>query len=296
MSPILSLIDSRSDTQQRANRKQKSLRAITQRRVPIMSIPIADLTCESAIDLITGMIERPLATYSAGPVGICFANAHTLNTAYSDEAFANALRSFDFVFGDGTGIRWAARMRGHRMLDNVNGTDLTPRLLSSAGSRHFSYFLLGADQVTISKAADYARRSFPAWNLVGSHHGFVQSAEASERVVSIINDVEPDVVLVGMGNPIQELWIQKHRSQLHTKVCMAVGGLFDFWSGNVSRAPSWLRGCGHEWIWRLWQQPSAKAKRYLIGNPLYLLRAGLHARGERIQHDLPSIAPPHFSP
>lgn len=76
-----------------------------------------------------------------------------------------------------------------------------------------------------------------------------------------------------MGNPLQERWIDLHRQQLDVPVCMGIGGLFDFWSGNVSRAPQWVRRAGCEWVWRLSQQPRDKARRYLLGNPLFLLRA-----------------------
>jgi len=70
-----------------------------------------------------------------------------------------------------------------------------------------------------------------------------------------------------MGNPLQERWIQAQLGRLDTSVCLGIGGLFDFWAGNVSRAPAWLRNVGHEWIWRLLQQPGDKARRYLVGNP-----------------------------
>jgi exopolysaccharide biosynthesis WecB/TagA/CpsF family protein len=98
------------------------------------------------------------------------------------------------------------------------------------------------------------------------------TSELTARAIRQINRARPHVLLVGIGNPAQERWIHTHRHELDVPVCMAVGGLFDYWAGNVSRAPQWLRDVGHEWLWRLWQQPRDKAKRYLVGNPLFLVR------------------------
>ncbi len=113
---------------------------------------------------------------------------------------------------------------------------------------------------------------FPGWVHAGYHHGYLTTPEVTARAIRQINRARPHVLLVGMGNPAQERWIHAHRHELDVPVCMGIGGLFDYWAGNVSRAPQWLRNLGHEWLWRLGQQPGEKAKRYLVGNPLFLMR------------------------
>jgi N-acetylglucosaminyldiphosphoundecaprenol N-acetyl-beta-D-mannosaminyltransferase len=152
------------------------------------------------------------------------------------------------------------------------GTDLVPALFHATAGRGYSYFLLGADEQTIAVAADYARREFPGWTQAGYHHGYLTDESLVSEAIDKINAVRPDVLLVGMGNPVQEQWIHAHLSQLSVPVCMGIGGLFDYWAGNVSRAPQWLLQIGHEWLWRLYQQPILKARRYLVGNPLFLAR------------------------
>jgi N-acetylglucosaminyldiphosphoundecaprenol N-acetyl-beta-D-mannosaminyltransferase len=198
--------------------------------------------------------------------------AHTLNLAAADPRYREVLNTGDFVFGDGTGVRWAARLNGARMCENLQGTDFTPSLLKTTADRGYSYFMLGGDEPTIAQAARYAQDNFPGWRLAGYHHGFLKSPELNTAVIDTINAARPDMLLVGMGNPLQERWIQAQLGRLDTSVCLGVGGLFDFWAGNVSRAPVWLRKVGHEWIWRLFQQPGGKARRYLVGNPLFLAR------------------------
>lgn len=202
---------------------------------------------------------------------VFFVNANTLNLACADPAYRAVLRSADVVYGDGTGVRWAARaLHGVRLVDNVNGTDFVPRLFDSRAGRGYRYYLLGGTDAMNERAAAAARERFAGWELVGRHHGYLDAA-ASERVVEAINAASPHVLLVGMGNPAQERWIAAHRERLRIPVCLAIGGLFAYWSGDLERAPGWLRRIGFEWVHLLLRQPR-KSGRYLLGNPLFLAR------------------------
>jgi N-acetylglucosaminyldiphosphoundecaprenol N-acetyl-beta-D-mannosaminyltransferase len=234
----------------------------------VLGVRIFNVTRQQAIAL----LEEAIGHRQGRPVSVFFVNAHTLNLAASDPSYRQVLNAADFVFADGTGIRWAARLQGVRVRENLVGTDFTPALLHSTADRGYSYFMLGADAQTIAIAADYARRTFPGWKQAGYHHGYLADDGLTSAAIDAINAAHPDVLLVGMGNPIQERWIHQNLSRLSVPVCMGIGGLFDYWAGNVSRAPQWLRKLGHEWLWRLCQQPRLKARRYLIGNPLFLAR------------------------
>lgn len=237
-------------------------------RLSVLGVRIHNVTRQQAITQIEEIIQRR----DDRAASIFFVNAHTLNLATAQPAYRETLNSGDFVFADGTGVRWAARLKGIRVLENLVGTDFTPLLFQTTASRGYSYFLLGADEPTIPIAADYAQRMFPGWIQAGYHHGYLNNDSLSSTAIEKINAARPDVLLVGMGNPVQEQWIERYLQQLRVRVCMGIGGLFDYWAGNVSRSPQWLRNLGHEWIWRLFQQPRLKAYRYLIGNPLFLAR------------------------
>jgi N-acetylglucosaminyldiphosphoundecaprenol N-acetyl-beta-D-mannosaminyltransferase len=217
-------------------------------------------------------IEETLRRHDDQTKSVYFVNAHTLNLAAADPKYRDTLNAGDLVLADGVGVRWAARLRGVRVADNLNGTDFVPALFHATANRGYSFFLLGANVATIERAADYARRTFSGWTLSGSHHGYLADEALDSAVVKTINAARPDVLLVGMGNPIQEQWIERHLPQLRVGVCLGVGGLFDFWAGNVPRAPRWLRRLGHEWVWRFCQEPRRMARRYLVGNPLFLAR------------------------
>ncbi len=216
-------------------------------------------------------LESLISAQGSGSNAIYIVNAHTLNLAVTDASYREVLNKAAAVFGDGTGVRWAARLRGVRMQDNLVGTDLIPRLFERNPGRGFRYFLLGADSETIEKAADVCQKKFPGWDQAGYHHGYVLDDEReNEKAIALINAQQPDVLLVGMGNPKQEAWIHANQHKISVPACIGVGGLFDHWAGNLTRAPHWVRKMGYEWLQLLVQQPH-KWRRYLVGNPTFIL-------------------------
>jgi N-acetylglucosaminyldiphosphoundecaprenol N-acetyl-beta-D-mannosaminyltransferase len=231
----------------------------------VFGVPIVDLSMEDALALCIDTMR----TSSRRAHSLYFVNAHTLNLAWDDPTYREVLSGADWVFGDGTGVRWAMRfLHGHRLRDNVNGTDLVPALLGR--DLGFRFFLLGASADAIERAAAHAREVFPGWQLVGHHHGYVP-IDGCDAVVEKINASRPHLLLVGMGNPKQERWIRAQRSRLAVPLCMGTGGLFDYWAGDLERAPAWLRRRGFEWLHLLLAQPR-KFRRYVFGNPLFLIR------------------------
>jgi N-acetylglucosaminyldiphosphoundecaprenol N-acetyl-beta-D-mannosaminyltransferase len=237
----------------------------------LLGVTISDVTKGEACDLIEESLLRS-RTRGERARTFYFVNAHTLNLASEDGAYRELLNRGDYVLGDGTGVRWGARLQGIRVKDNLVGTDLTPALFERKAGQGYSYFLLGSDEATIASAAAYARKEFPGWIQAGFHHGYLKEAAAERSAIEAIRGARPDVLLVGMGNPIQERWLERWASELPVGACLGIGGLFDYWAGNVSRAPAAFRTAGYEWVWRLYQQPRAKAKRYLVGNPQFLYR------------------------
>ena len=202
---------------------------------------------------------------------VFFPNAATLNIAWGNPAFKNALRSAYYVFGDGTGARWAALLLHNRqLLGNVNGTDFVPSLLTAHGGLGYKYFILGTTKHAVTNAADFAGRRFKGWSLCGYHHGYLDE-QISQQVIIQINKAEPHLLLVGMGNPIQENWIHKNRKKIKADACLGIGGLLTYWAGDLQRAPQVFRDYGCEWIHLLLHQPQ-RFKRYVVGNPLFLFR------------------------
>jgi N-acetylglucosaminyldiphosphoundecaprenol N-acetyl-beta-D-mannosaminyltransferase len=236
-------------------------------RLEVFGVEVLDVAMEDAIhELGCCLLDDSGRSHS-----VFFVNANTLNLAWSDPSYRRDLHTADYVFGDGTGVRWAARaLHAARLRDNVNGTDLVPHLLRSFDARGLRLFLLGSTPEVVARAAETIRRTYTGWEVAGAHHGFIE-IDASSDVVDQINASRPHLLLVAMGNPKQERWIAKHRPALRVPLSIGVGGLFAYWSGDLERAPRWMRRAGVEWVYLLLRQPR-KASRYLLGNPLFLSR------------------------
>lgn len=242
----------------------------TQRELEVLGVTIRDTTMDEAVSLLGRRIER--GAVSGETHHVFYVNAHSLNCAIEDPEYRAVLEDGDLVFGDGTGVRWAARMKGVRLQDNLNGTDMTPALLRRYADRGWRYFLLGSTPEIIERAAERCQRELaPGWVCAGYRHGYVDPEEEAE-VVQQINEAQPHLLLVGMGNPLQEKWIHRNRRALRVPLAMGIGGLFHYFADDMPRAPRWVRAMGMEWAYILLQQPK-KARRYLLGNPLFLVRA-----------------------
>jgi N-acetylglucosaminyldiphosphoundecaprenol N-acetyl-beta-D-mannosaminyltransferase len=204
------------------------------------------------------------------PHRIHIVNTATLNLAYANSIYRAVLNRGDLVLNDGTGVRWAARKQGVRLPDNNVGTDLIPKLCARSAPRGLRFFLLGGGAETVERAGQTLQQRFPGINVVGMRHGYFLPSEEREICNEIVR-LEPDVTLVGLGNPLQELWIDRHLDSLKHGIVIGVGGLFDHLAANLRRAPLWMRHAGCEWVHILLQQPY-KWRRYLLGNPLFLYR------------------------
>jgi N-acetylglucosaminyldiphosphoundecaprenol N-acetyl-beta-D-mannosaminyltransferase len=245
------------------------------RTVDILGVRIANLHTIEAV----AHMQKLIWTAAPHARALYIVNAHTLNLACDDPSYRDVLNGADAVFGDGTGVRWAARWQGKKMIDNLVGTDLLPFFFVNTMERRYRYFLVGAQPDVVARAAGFLTAQFPGLNVIGHQHGHYDRATHDE-VLAKINAAEPDVLMVGMGNPIQERWIHDNRPRLTgVKLAVGVGGLFDHWGGVLTRAPRWVRRNGFEWVQLMLQQPH-KWRRYLVGNPRFLVRVARMMRAQ----------------
>ncbi len=231
----------------------------------VFGVKIHNLTMNEALTNIADAISK------RAQKTVFFANAHTLNLSYDNTSFRNLLNQVDYLLPDGSGIEVACRHAGIRRKGNINGTDMLPLLCEQLAESGKSIYMLGGEEGIAKSAMANMKKRYPKLRIAGTQNGFFDKNNCAD-VIANINQSHADIVLVGMGQPLQEQWVAEHRDQLETPVVMAVGGLFDFYAEKVSRAPLWLRELGMEWTWRLIQEPGRMWKRYIIGNPLFLLR------------------------
>lgn len=231
-------------------------------------VDIVNTSMSEALDWIDQRIQQKRKSLLA------FVNPACLNIAYTHQNYLSVLQRADRVLPDGIGINIGCRMLNESLLANVNGTDLFPRLCERAAKGGYSLFLLGGLPGIAELTAQAMQERYPDLVIAGVHDGYFTS-EQENQVIETINNSGASILLVGFGVPKQELWLANHLGQLQTTVNLGIGGLFDYYSGRIPRAPVWVREIGFEWVWRLVQEPGRMWKRYIIGNPLFIYRVWL---------------------
>ncbi len=235
-------------------------------RIDFLGIPIDVVTMDEAVDRLDSFVategtQVALAVY-----------AHCVNTALQDQDYMAALHAADLIYVDGMSIVWASRLLGTPLPQKLTTTDLIHPLAARSAERGYSFYLLGALPGVAQEAAHRLQELYPGLGIAGAHHGYFTPAE-ERQVIEGINRARPGILFVGMGMPKQEKWIAAHRHELAgVSLCMSCGALFDFLSGRVRRGPRWMTTHGLEWLYRLGVEPGRMWRRYVLGNPLFLLR------------------------
>jgi N-acetylglucosaminyldiphosphoundecaprenol N-acetyl-beta-D-mannosaminyltransferase len=204
---------------------------------------------------------------------VAYVNAHVLNQSFTNLELRRALQASDLVYCDGYGVRLAARLIGLPVPHRMTGADWVWGLAALCEESGRSLYLLGSDPGSSTEAASALQRWYPRLDVRGTHHGYFElGSPHSDRVLEHIAEHRPDIVLVGMGTPQQELWADRYADRVEAGVIWTVGALFDYVAGRTPRAPHWLSDNGLEWIFRLAVEPRRMWRRYLLGNPAFLWR------------------------
>ncbi|WP_173934880.1 WecB/TagA/CpsF family glycosyltransferase [Chelativorans sp. Marseille-P2723] len=209
---------------------------------------------------------------------VTFLNANNANIAAREPEFARALEDF-LVLPDGIGVDIAARiLYGSPFPANLNGTDFIPALLAEE-KRPLKVALVGTRRANAEAAALRLSEIAPHHSFVFINDGFF-TPEEEPAILSELERLHPDILLVAMGVPRQELWIARSITEKHCTMPIAVGALLDFLSGAVPRAPRWMRRMRIEWVFRLALEPKRLWRRYVLGNPIFLARVLI----QKLQH------------
>jgi N-acetylglucosaminyldiphosphoundecaprenol N-acetyl-beta-D-mannosaminyltransferase len=231
----------------------------------MLGITIDNVTMADAVDTILEWVQEPQSRQ------VCFVNADCANIAYRDSEYLKVLQTADFCLADGIGLKLGGKVLGRAIKQNVNGTDLFPKVCERLSGTESGIFLLGARPEVVEGVANWIGEHFPLVSVCGRHHGYFQP-DQEEAVIEMIKNSGAHILLVAFGAPRQDQWIHEHLDDTGVRVAMGVGGLFDFYSGRMPRAPQWVREIGMEWLFRLVQEPGRLWKRYIIGNGLFLFR------------------------
>ncbi|OIP78849.1 MAG: glycosyltransferase [Oscillatoriales cyanobacterium CG2_30_44_21] len=180
-------------------------------------------------------------------------NAEMTMQARQNQELANVIHKADLVVPDGSGIVLYLRSQGEA-INRCPGIELSERVVQVAAEQQWQIFLLGGAPGVVDTVATKWQQQWLDIAIAGMHHGYFDETD-EQRICEQLQSSNPKLILVGLGVPRQELWIQKYRYLCPNAVWIGVGGSFDIWSGKKNRAPKWLADNNLEWLYRLYQEP-----------------------------------------
>jgi len=231
--------------------------------ISILGVPVQVLDLQ-------GMLARMEDVMAAPGCAVAYAvNAHTMNHTYKLPLYREMLESADIVYADGQSILIAARLLGNKLPEKLTTTDVWPPACELAERKGYSFFLLGGEEGLADKTAEVTLQKHPGLRFAGTHHGFFDMDD--EGMIETINRAAPDILWVGMGEPQQFIWAEKHKHRLKARLLVTCGGLFKFVLGKDKRAPEKVHRSGFEWLYRTVREPKL-IWRYLTGLPAFGFR------------------------
>ncbi|HOY62661.1 MAG TPA: polysaccharide pyruvyl transferase CsaB [bacterium] len=246
------------------------------RTLDVLGVPVVAMSLNRTVE----KIRR--AALNRERLHIITFNPEMAMLARRDAEFAALARSGTLNTADGVGIRIALRLKHGARAEAVTGIDLAEKIFEMSAAEKLRVYLLGAKPETIEKCAAELSARKPPPLLAGYHHGYIRDADP----VALAEEIEaarPDIVLAGMGAPMQEFWIRDNAPKLSASVFIGVGGSFDVFAGETKRAPAFFRKTGLEWAHRLATAPS-RAKR-MTALPAFLAAAVWDAFKYRIRKE-----------
>jgi len=236
----------------------------TQGPFPICDILGMSVAC---IDRV-GVLDHLFGSLARGAGGwLVTANLDFLRRHAHDPEAAKLYARADVCVADGMPLVWAARLQGDRLPERVAGSDLLLLVSERAEREQRSIYLLGGEPTANARAVDWLRGRFPALRIAGNSSPRVSNPPTPAELAAMREELvrgKPDIVLVGMGSPKQELIIDGLRDALPGAWWIGVGISFSFVAGSVRRAPMWMRKIGLEWFYRFLQEPRRLARRYFL--------------------------------
>lgn len=214
---------------------------------------------------------------------IVAANVHVVMTAYWQQQYQQIINQAALVTPDGMPLVWALRLLGIKAQNRVYGPDLMLAWCERAALLGIPIYLYGGTEPMLVKLRSYLAQHFPKLAITGTHSPPFRLLTPEEEIADVerIHASGATVVLVGLGCPKQEQWMQRQQGKLQA-VMIGVGAAFSFHSGEVSQAPRWMMGLGLEWLYRFAMEPKRLWQRYLVNNPAFVILFGLQLLRNRV--------------
>ncbi len=235
-------------------------------RVNILGVCLDPMTVGEAVRELSSWIRDDIPGYAN------FCSVNSIMECFSRKELKQLINQ-GLVLTDGMPLVWLCRLLGKKKAERVYGPDLMLALCQYGTDKGFRHFFYGGTLGRAEQLADNLTQQFPGLIIVGTHSpGRLEIGEMeTQTVINTINNLQPDVIWIGLGTPKQDIWMAKHRHLLNAPVLAAVGAAFDFHSGSIRQAPAWMQKNGLEWLFRLFMEPRRLGFRYLVYNPAFIL-------------------------
>lgn len=234
----------------------------------ILKVPITQTNYIKLLSKVKHVINKQSKIY------ICVCAVHLIMEAQKNNNLLSGLQHAEIVTPDGMPLVWISRLYGNKNTSRVYGPDLTLMICKLAQNFNYKVFLLGGAIGQSQQLTKKLQIKFPGIKILGAQNTPIRPIpkKLNEQIIKRINELEPDIVFVGLGCPNQELWMIENRKKISAPILIGVGAAFDFITGNVKQAPKWIQNAGLEWLYRLIQEPKRLWKRYLIFNTIFILK------------------------
>ena len=232
----------------------------------ILGVNIAAINMEWLLDYTQKNIKQLSRNY------MCVSNVHTTITAYDDPEYLEVQNGGIMAIPDGGPLSTLGRKRGFDNMRRTTGPSYMEEIFKISVQKGYRHFFYGSTEETLNKMKQELKDKYPGLQIVGMYSPpFRELTEQEDKeVINMITEKVPDFVWVGLGAPKQEKWMNKHKGKIEGFM-IGVGAGFDYFAGNISRAPQWMQKLNLEWLYRMVQDPKRLLRRYLYTNTKFLV-------------------------
>ena len=230
-------------------------------RIKFMNSCIDNLTMSEALNEIDKLIQKKICSYVVTP------NVDHIVRLEKDEELQKVYKNASLILTDGKPLIWISKWYKTPIKEKISGSDLFPRVCQLAANKNYTMYLLGAAEGVADTAARNLMKKYPGLNIVGTYSppfGFEKNEQEMNKIKAQIQDVHPDILIVGLGCPKQEKFMYYHCKELGVPISFGLGASIDFEAGNIKRAPKWMSNHGLEWLYRFSKEPKRLFKRYFV--------------------------------
>ena len=236
-------------------------------KVNILGIQVSSITLTSLLKDFAALIK------SNSKANVCITPVNSILAAKKNSVVKNIYNNATYTLCDGVPVLWASQFLGTPIAERITGLNLLPSLLQFCSENNFSLFFLGASPGVGLSLKAKAEAVYPGIKIKGVYcPPFAEKFEPSEndKIISLINEVKPDFVLVSLTAPKQDIWIADNLHKLDAKIGIGIGGAFEVTAGLIPRAPHWMQINGLEWFYRFCKEPKRMFRRYFLEAPVFI--------------------------